>query len=122
VETSNYGSESVASRVATKLILEVRYMLWSLGVALDGPGLMLGDKMSVVLNTTVPSSVLKKTHNAIAYHRVREDVAAMIMSFSNDKREENVSDVLTKPLSNEKFHYLVKRWLFFCSIFEKLPF
>jgi hypothetical protein len=23
-----------------------------------------------------------------------------------------VSDVLTKPLSNEKFHYLMKRWLF----------
>jgi hypothetical protein len=48
----------VASRVATELILEVRYMLRSLGVALDGPALMLGDKMSVVLNTRVPSSFL----------------------------------------------------------------
>jgi hypothetical protein len=112
VETSNYCSESVASRVSTKLILEVRYMLWSLGVALDGPGLMLGDNMSVVLNTTVPSSVLKKTHNAIAYHRVREDIAAMIMRFAYIKREENVSDLLTKPLRNEKFHYLMNRWLF----------
>jgi hypothetical protein len=58
METSTYGSELVASRVATELILEVRYMLRSLGVALDGPALMLGDNMSVVLNTTVPSSVL----------------------------------------------------------------
>jgi hypothetical protein len=72
VETSTYGSELVASRVATELIVEVRYILWSLGVALDGSELMLGDSMSVVLNTTVPSSVLKKKHNAIAYHRVRE--------------------------------------------------
>jgi hypothetical protein len=40
VETSSYGSELVASRVATQLILEVRYMLRSLGVALDGPALM----------------------------------------------------------------------------------
>jgi hypothetical protein len=47
-------------------------MLRSLGVALDGPVLMLGDNMSVVLNTTVPSSVLKKKHNAIAYLRLRE--------------------------------------------------
>jgi hypothetical protein len=54
-----------------ELILEVRYVLRSLGVALDGPSLMLGDNMSVVLNTTVPSSV---------------------------KSEENVSDVSTKPL------------------------
>jgi hypothetical protein len=53
VETSTYGSELVVSRVATELILEVRYMLRSLGVALDGPALMLGDNMSIVLNTTV---------------------------------------------------------------------
>jgi hypothetical protein len=112
VKTSTYGSELVASRVATELILEVRYMLRSLGVALDGPALILGDNMSVVLNTTVPSSVLKKKHNAIAYHRVREAIAARIMRFLYIKSEENVSDVLKKPSSNEKFHYLMKRWLF----------
>jgi hypothetical protein len=28
VETSNYGSESVASRTAMILILEVKYLLW----------------------------------------------------------------------------------------------
>jgi hypothetical protein len=28
------------------------------------------------------------------------------------KSEENVSDVLTKPFSNEKFDYFMKRWLF----------
>jgi hypothetical protein len=33
-ETSTYGSELVASRVATELILEIRYMLRSFGVAL----------------------------------------------------------------------------------------
>ena len=60
VETSTYGSELVAARIATELILETRYMLRCLGVKLDGPALMLGDNMSVVLNTTVPSSVLKK--------------------------------------------------------------
>jgi hypothetical protein len=48
VETSTNGSELVSSRVATELILEVRYMLRSLGVALDGPALMLGDNMSVI--------------------------------------------------------------------------
>ena len=112
VETSTYGSELVASRIATELILEVRFMLRSLGVDLDGPTLMLGDNMSVVLNTSVPSSVLKKKHNAIAYHRVREAIAAKIMRFAYVKSEENVSDILTKPLSNEKFHYLVRNWLF----------
>jgi hypothetical protein len=70
METSTYGSELVASRIATEaeLILEVRYILRSLGATLDELALMLGDNMSVVLNTTVPSSVLKKKHNAIVYH------------------------------------------------------
>jgi hypothetical protein len=51
-------------------------------VALDGPALMLGDNMSVVLNTTIPSSVLRKRHNAIAYLREREAITARIMRFA----------------------------------------
>jgi hypothetical protein len=75
---------------------------------LDGPGLMLNDNMSVVLNTTIPSSVLKKKHDVIAYHREREGIAARIMRFAYIKSKGNVNKVLTKPLSNEKFHYLMK--------------
>jgi hypothetical protein len=82
VKTSTYGSELVASRFATELILEIRYMLRSLGVTFDGPALMLGHNMSVVLSTTVPSSVLKKKHNEIAYHLVRKAIAARIMRFA----------------------------------------
>ena len=70
VETSTYGSELVAARIAVDLILEVRYGLQMLGIPLDGPALMLGDNKSVVLNTTFPSSQLKKKHNAVSYHRV----------------------------------------------------
>ena len=54
VETSTYGSELVASRIATELILEVRFMLRSLSVDLDGKTLILGDNISVVLNNTDP--------------------------------------------------------------------
>jgi hypothetical protein len=70
VETSSYGSDLVASMISTELIIEVRFMLRLLGVDLDGPKLMLGDIMSVVSNTSIPSSILKKKHNAIAYHHV----------------------------------------------------
>jgi hypothetical protein len=107
LKTSTYRSELVASRIATELIMELRYMLRSLGVDLEGPKLMLGDYMSVVLNASVPSRVLKKKHNAIAYHRVCEAISAGILRFANLKSEENASNILTKPLCNEKFHYLV---------------
>jgi hypothetical protein len=102
----------VALRIATELILEIRYMLLSLGVALDGPALILGDNMSVFLNTTFPSSVLKKNHNAIVYHRVKEAIAARIMRFAYIISEKNVSDVLKKSLTDDKLYYLMKKWLF----------
>jgi hypothetical protein len=82
VETSTYGSELVAARIATELIMEVRYVLRSLGVDLEGPALMLGDNMSIVLNTSVSSSVLKKKHDAIVYHCVREAIATGILRFA----------------------------------------
>jgi hypothetical protein len=50
LEISTYGSELVASRIATKLIFEVRFMMRSLGVDLHGPLLMLGDDLSSLKN------------------------------------------------------------------------
>ena len=112
VESSTYGSELVAARIATELILELRYMLRMMGVPLDGPALMLGDNMSVVVNTTLPSSVLKKKHCAIGYHCVREAIAAGIMRFAHIPSTENIADIMTKPLANQQFHTLTKQVLF----------
>src|SRR5210317_302932 len=58
VETSSYGSELVAARMATELAMEYRYSLRMLGVEVDGPCRMFGDNNSVILNTTLPSSML----------------------------------------------------------------
>jgi hypothetical protein len=56
-------------------------------VALDWQALMLGDNMSVFLNNTVSSSVLKNNNNAIAYHRVRQAIAERILRFAYIKIE-----------------------------------
>jgi hypothetical protein len=77
VEISTYGSALVAARIATEITMEVLHILRSLGADLEGPKLMLGDNMSVVLNTSVPS-VLKKKYNANAYHCAPEAISAGI--------------------------------------------
>ena len=112
VETSTYGSELVAAKIAVELVMGFRYQLRMLGVNIKGPATMLGDNMSVVLNTTVPSSSLKKKCNAIAYHRVREAIAANIINFAHVNSKDNFADVCTKPLGAGAFHRVVRPILF----------
>ena len=83
-----------------------------LGVPIDGSVLMLGDNKSVVLNTTIPSSALKKKHCAVAYHQVCKAVAARIVRFCHINTKLNIADILTKPLANPVFHSLAKLFLF----------
>ena len=112
VETATYGSELVASRMAVEQAIALRYTLRMLGVGIEGPVMMFGDNRSVVLNTTVPSSVLKKKHCAINYHRVREAIAGGIVRYIHIPTEKNVADVLTKPLPGVTIYRLIKPLLF----------
>jgi len=102
----------VAARIAAELIMEYRYKLRMLGVHIDGPSLMLGDNMSVVVNTSIPSSQLKKKHQACNYHRIRECIAGSIFRFAHISSASNIADVMTKPLSGLKFETLLNPILF----------
>ena len=83
-----------------------------IGVPLVGPTDLLGDNMSVIVNTTLPSSQLKKKHNAIAYHRIREAVAAGIIRFGHIGTDSNIADCMTKALEKPKMNTLLKQILF----------
>jgi hypothetical protein len=112
VKTSTYGSELVAACIATDLIIEWRYKLRMLGVVVEESSMLVGDNMSVVLNTTLPSSVLKKKHQACNYHRVREAIAGRICNFCHIDTQLNVADICTKPLHGPLFASLAKEYLF----------
>ena len=112
VESSTYGSELVAARIAVELIMEVRYRLRMIGIPIEGPSALLIDNESVVKNTTLPSSTLKKKHNAIAYHKVREAVASGIIRVAHVKSKDNIADILTKPLSPQDVYNILK-WILF---------
>ena len=88
--------DETGEQMAPNIIVEIKYTLRMLGVPINGPALLLGENNSVVLNTTFPSSQLKKKHNAICYHRVRKACAAGILRFSHISSEENIADILTK--------------------------
>ncbi len=72
VDSSTFGPEFVALRVATELIEGLRYKLRMFGVPFDGATSVYCDNQSVTKNATVSASTLSKKHNSICYHKVRE--------------------------------------------------
>ena len=108
VETSTYGAELVAGRLATEMAIEFLYIFRMMGVPVDGPVTLLGDNKGMIQNTSMMSSQLKKKHNAIAYHRVRECVAAGIITMGHVRSEKNYADICTKALNGPKLHGLCR--------------
>ena len=108
METSTYGSELVAARIATELTIAMKYKLRMLGIPINSETILLGDHASVITNCSLPSSTLKKKHNAIAYHRVREAVAAGIINLGYIPSKDNIADILTKPLG-PILHYAIMK-------------
>ena len=107
VETSTFGSEFVAARIAVEMVEGLRYKLRMMGVQVDGPTNVFCDNAAVVMNTTKPESTLKKKHNAIAYHRVREAQAAGVIRIAKEDGETNLADVLTKSLPGPRLRTMI---------------
>ena len=68
VETSTFGSEFIALRIAVELVEALRYKLRMFGVPISGPARLFCDNESVVKSSGTPEARLKKKHNSIAYH------------------------------------------------------
>ena len=115
VEDSTYGSEMVAGRIATQYAIQYRYIFRMLGCKIDGPVRLLGDNRGMIQNSALMSSQLKKKHNAISYHRIREAAAMGIAKLGHVRSEANLADILTKPLNGPKLHTLTKELLFRAS-------
>ncbi len=96
VESSSFGSEFVALRIATEMIEALRYKLRSFGIPIDGPAEVFCDNKSVVTNSSVPASVLNKRHTAICYHRVREAQASQAIRTGWIPGDMNLADLFTK--------------------------
>jgi RPA family protein len=108
VETSTFSSEYIAARIAVEMIEGLRYKLRMMGIEVTGPTAMFCDNESVVKNSTRPESTLKKKHNAIAYHRVREVQAAKIVSIAHIEGMKNPADIFTRSLPGVRLRELIQ--------------
>ena len=98
IESSTFGSEFVALKIASEMNDGLRYKLRMFGIHLMGPTNGFCDNESVVRNATIPESTLAKKHNSIANHKCRESVAQGALRIKHERGEFNCSDILTKFL------------------------
>ena len=75
VETSTFGSEFIAMKTVTEYVRGLRYKLRMMGIPVMEQTFIFRDKKSVLVNSSMPDSVLKKKNNSIAYHHAHEGFA-----------------------------------------------
>ena len=110
-ETSSYGSEFRAMKHCCEYIRGLRYKLREMGIPVEFHAYIYGDNKSVLANSTVPDSVLRKKANSIAYHFVREGSAMDEWRITYINTHENIADLFTKPLGGAKRIYFVRKIL-----------
>ena len=115
VETSTFGSEFVALKTATEMIIALRYKLRMFGIPIDGPANTMCDNEAVYKSSSIADSRLKKKSNSICYHMCREAVAAGIHMVYKEITDTNLADILTKALGPIKRLNLRKMIMISCS-------
>lgn len=96
VETSSFGTEFTAMKQYCEYIKGLKYKLQMMGVPYDEPAYIEADNQSVLCNTTIPDSTLKKKSQSLAYHMVREGVVRDEWITTYINAHNNEADLLTK--------------------------
>ena len=112
VESSTFGSEFNAMRVAVEMVKALRYKLRMFGIPIEGPASVFCDNEAVVKNTGTPESTLKKKHHSISYHTSREAVAAGIIQIAKEGTLTNLADLFTKAMTSLRREYLLERFTY----------
>ena len=102
ISTSTYSAELMAVREATVKLIELRLLMRSLGVVVRSASKLYCDNLGVFQSVGEGESATKR-HTSIAYHLVRETVAAGIMKPCHIEGVHNPADLFTKSLTSPAF-------------------
>ena len=83
-----------------------------LGALVKGSTVLFGDNQSMVSNTSLPHSMLKKRQCANNYHQVCEAVAAGVVNIVHCDTQYNLADMGTKALSRNTHQFLLHNQTF----------
>jgi hypothetical protein len=95
-ETATFGYEFVAARICLEQAIYFRNTWRFLGVPISDKSFMFGDNKSVADSSMQLHAKLHKRHIMLFFHRVREAIAAGIVTFHFLSGDDNPADILSK--------------------------
>ena len=101
MESSSLGSEFTAMKACCEHLRSHKHRLQMMEMPCEGSSCVHGDDQSVLCNTTIPDSTLKKKSQSIVYHLIREGVARDEWRTTHANTLLNEADLLTKKLSGD---------------------
>lgn len=111
-EGSKFESEFYTMKQVTKYVHSLCYKLPMMGIPCSDPKFIYGDNQSILKNTSVPSSQLKKKSNSIAYHFVYNRCTRNEWQTAYVNTHVSPVDLLTKLLpSGDKRNSFIRRML-----------
>ena len=93
---------------ASKEALWLRRILEDLGLPQQEPTPLYCDNQSAIALAKNPVYHAKSKHISLHHHFIREKIEERKVSLIYCKGEDQVADILTKPLSREKFEFHCK--------------
>ena len=112
VKASTYGSKIVAIKNAVELIEALQYKLCMFRVPIDGPTNIFCHDEAVTKNFSDPTSMFKKKHHLIVYHRNRDAVAVGTCRITKEDMYTNLSDLFKKLLSQIRREDLLNKFAY----------
>jgi len=103
VTLSTAEAELYAACEAAKQTVWTRELLSGFGYVFDGPSVIFEDNQATIAITDNPTLHDRTKHVDIRYFYVREKVQEGLVKLVYVRSDENLADVLTKPLSTPKF-------------------
>ena len=100
VETATHCSECSSARTCVENILDLRITLRCLGAPVRKLSYMFGDNDRVVNGSVTSQGNIHKRHVALSFRRVREAIAAKIISYQFIGGKINPADILSKHWAN----------------------
>ena len=103
----------------TEYIRGLRYKLRMMGIPILGPAYIYGDNQSVLFNTTMPESTLKRKSQSLCYHFVREGCAKDEWRTSYVNTKNNPADILTKAIPSGELRARLVRMILY-DLFDEV--